>query len=387
MLWSHKDLGVVLSLAGRIGEAEQAYRDSLAISDALPLASPPSETDRWNLFQRIETRSYLGDLLKQAGRTPEAIQVWQESLPLWEKLIAAGNERPHRWNLASRLDAVGDALVECDRIREAEECYSKALLVWEKLVGEFNLPGYRRDLALNRERLARLLMGVNRLQEAQNAYREALAGFDKLVAEFNLTDHRTHLSWNYTSLAEVLLRRAQQTEQDANVSEADRKTTAAAYRNEARLLLQDRGKRGLHTPQSLDGLAWQVIRTPNPHGRDAAWAVDLAKEAVELSSETGAYWNTLGVAHYRAGDWKAALSALHKSMELRNGGDSSEWFFLAMAHWQLGDKEQARKLYDQAVVWMDKNQPGNGQLRRFRTEAEELLKITGEKPTTEPESK
>jgi hypothetical protein len=74
-------------------------------------------------------------------------------------------------------------------------------------------------------------------------------------------------------------------------------------------------------------------------------------------------------------------------MELRNGGDSTDWFFLAMTHWQLGDKDQARKWFDKAVTWMEKNQPGNDKLRRFRTEAEELLKITDEKPTTKPQSK
>ena len=46
-----------------------------------------------------------------------------------------------------------------------------------------------------------------------------------------------------------------------------------------------------------------------------------------------------------------------------------------MAHWQLGDKNQARKWYDQAVAWMDKNQPKDDELRRFRAEAEELLKV------------
>ena len=63
------------------------------------------------------------------------------------------------------------------------------------------------------------------------------------------------------------------------------------------------------------------------------------------------------MAHYRAGDWKAAIAALDKSMQLRKGGDSFDWFFLAMAHWQLGNKDEARKWYDQAVEWMEKNQP------------------------------
>ena len=56
------------------------------------------------------------------------------------------------------------------------------------------------------------------------------------------------------------------------------------------------------------------------------------------------------MAHYRAGDWKASLTALEKSMELRKGGDSFDWFFLAMAHWQLGEKDEAREWYDRAVA-------------------------------------
>jgi hypothetical protein len=54
-------------------------------------------------------------------------------------------------------------------------------------------------------------------------------------------------------------------------------------------------------------------------------------------------------------------------------GSSYDWFFLAMTHWRLGRKSDARKSYDQAVQWMEKNDPKNARLRRFRAEAEELL--------------
>ncbi|MEX2288685.1 MAG: tetratricopeptide repeat protein, partial [Planctomycetaceae bacterium] len=83
-----------------------------------------------------------------------------------------------------------------------------------------------------------------------------------------------------------------------------------------------------------------------------------------------------------AGDWNAAIEGLGKSLELRNGSAGIDGFFLAIAHQQLGHHDEARKWYDQAVAWMEKNQPHDEQLRRFRTEAEELLKITEEKPTT-----
>ena len=41
-------------------------------------------------------------------------------------------------------------------------------------------------------------------------------------------------------------------------------------------------------------------------------------------------------------------------MEVGKGGYWFDWFFLAMAHWQLGHKEEARRWYDQGVAWMEK---------------------------------
>jgi hypothetical protein len=82
------------------------------------------------------------------------------------------------------------------------------------------------------------------------------------------------------------------------------------------------------------------------------------------------------VAHYRASDWKAAVAALNRATEFRGGGDSAEWFFLAMAHWQLGDKQQARSWYDRAIRWMDEKQPRDERLRRWRAEAAALVGVT-----------
>src|SRR5262249_52394325 len=119
-------------------------------------------------------------------------------------------------------------------------------------------------------------------------------------------------------------------------------------------------------------LAWILANSSEARYRDPNQAVVLAKKAVELVPKSPDYANTLGIAQYRAGDWKAAITALEMSMELRKGGNGLDWFFLAMAHWQLGNQDQARKWYDQAVSWMDKNQPNNPELGGFRMEAEEL---------------
>jgi non-specific serine/threonine protein kinase/serine/threonine-protein kinase len=127
------------------------------------------------------------------------------------------------------------------------------------------------------------------------------------------------------------------------------------------------------TLASMDMLARLLATCPDAKVRNTSRAVELAKRAVELAPNDGNYWNTLGVANYRGGDGKAAIAALEKSMALRKGGDSLDWFFLAMAHWQLGDKEEARKCYRRAVEWMQKNKPNDEALRRFRAEAATLL--------------
>ena len=55
----------------------------------------------------------------------------------------------------------------------------------------------------------------------------------------------------------------------------------------------------------------------------------------------------------------AAIEALTKSIKLGKSGESFDWFFLAMAEWQSDNKEDARKWFGEAVIWMDKNQPQN----------------------------
>jgi len=132
-------------------------------------------------------------------------------------------------------------------------------------------------------------------------------------------------------------------------------------------------------PTVQNNLAWMLATCTDEKLRDPSRALELAKKAVELAPNRGVFWNTLGAAYYRAGDCKAAIAALTKSMEFRNGGDSLDWFFLAMAHWQLGDKPQARSWFDKAVPWMEKNQPRDEELIRFRAEAAALLVLEEKK--------
>jgi tetratricopeptide (TPR) repeat protein len=97
------------------------------------------------------------------------------------------------------------------------------------------------------------------------------------------------------------------------------------------------------TLKSMNAVAWMLAECADQRLRDPARAVELASKVVELAPNKGDYWNTLGAAYYRTGDWNGTVRALGKSVELRKGGDGTDWFFLAMAHSRLGDKDQARR--------------------------------------------
>src|SRR5262249_51040625 len=124
---------------------------------------------------------------------------------------------------------------------------------------------------------------------------------------------------------------------------------------------------------------WYLATALDPKDRDATAAVRLARQAIAVEPSNANYWNTLGAAQYQAGDPRAAIEALEKALQLRGGGISIDWFFLAMAHSQLGDKKRARAFYDLGVTWMRKHQPENETLQRFRAEAEAVVE-RAEKP-------
>jgi serine/threonine protein kinase/Tfp pilus assembly protein PilF len=149
----------------------------------------------------------------------------------------------------------------------------------------------------------------------------------------------------------------------------------AAYREAIRAQPED--------PGALNSLAWMLATCPDSKYLDPPSAVKFAEKAVALAANNGSIWNTLGVARYRAGDWKGAIEALHKSTALRSGGDSEDWFFLAMAEWKLDHKDASRGWYEKAVDWMDKHSPRDAELLRFRAEAESLLGV--DRKETKPE--
>jgi serine/threonine protein kinase/WD40 repeat protein/Tfp pilus assembly protein PilF len=144
---------------------------------------------------------------------------------------------------------------------------------------------------------------------------------------------------------------------------------------------EDFRKAGGLKPSEANNLAWDLVTSADLLHRDPSLAVELAKQAVQQAPREPLYWNTLGVAHYRLGQWEAAIQALLEAEELAPGKYFSfNAFFLAMCHHQLGDPVKAKDHYDRAVRWCQENQAklsANWQqeLKAFRAEAAASLGV------------
>jgi tetratricopeptide (TPR) repeat protein len=123
-------------------------------------------------------------------------------------------------------------------------------------------------------------------------------------------------------------------------------------------------------------LAWRLANCPLATQRNPARAIALAREAIARDPGQAAYWNTLGSAYYRAGDNSAARDALERSADLKGGADACDWLILSMIAFQRGDKAQARRWYDQATRWIEREPPTSDDVFRCRWEVMNLLGIS-----------
>src|SRR5262249_23039519 len=120
-------------------------------------------------------------------------------------------------------------------------------------------------------------------------------------------------------------------------------------------------------------LASFLVICPDARLRDPGQGLAVARKVVGRAPKAFAFWRILGLAHYRLGQWKDAVKALEKAVELQGEGTALDWFPLSMACWQAGDRARARKLYDQATAWVEKHRPADPLLNSLRAEARALV--------------
>jgi tetratricopeptide (TPR) repeat protein/serine/threonine protein kinase len=363
---AHSNLGVALTEQGKLDEAVAEYRKAIELDPKLPQAwsnrglaySKLHEYDKAlaDCSKAIELAPNFAPAWTNRGMVYSELHEYDKALADFSKAIELAPKEAISWSnrggIYSELGQYDKALADCSKAIELAPKYASAwsnrgitygqLHKYDKAIADFS-----KAIELD-PNLAPAWFNRGLAYGELHEYDKALADFSKAI---ELAPKQAK-AWSGRGVTYSNLHQYDKAIADTSRAvELDPRDAVAANQ-----------------------LAWLLATCPEPKYQDPARAVRLAKKATEIAPKAGTLWNTLGVAQYRAGDWKAAIAALDKSMDLLKGGDSFDWFFLAMAHWQLGEKEKARTLFDQAVQWMDKHQPNDEELRRFRTEAEGLLK-------------
>jgi tetratricopeptide (TPR) repeat protein len=356
-------MGLALKSQGKLDEAVDAYRKSVDIqpiagiyanlSQTLVLQGKLEEADaacRKAIELSPKNRRHynaLGMILQRQGKLDEAVAAYRKSIDI----------RP----TAEDYSNLGDIFANQKKLDEAVAVYRKAIGLEPTNV--------RPSFALGK-----VLEQQGRLDEMDAAYRAAVL----------LQPNNASVLVKYGSELQKqgkLKEAASQYQRALQLQPRDVSTNINLY-----YVLQQQGKVDeaikaldkaieLRTddPAFYNMIAWFLATTIEAKQRQPDRAVELAKKATELAPGDGNIWNTLGVAQYRAGDWQPAIKSFTKSIELRKGGDETDWFFLAMAHWRLGHKDEARQCYDKAIEWMGKNSYAYSVVRNFQAEAAELL--------------
>jgi serine/threonine protein kinase/WD40 repeat protein/Flp pilus assembly protein TadD len=390
---------------GRPLDAFEAARRALDITAKVAAQHPKHQADAAVRQQALARSQWdSAEQLAKAGRSADAEQAYGRAIAVWAMSTTdQPNTRENREQLARAHGKLAEILAIQKRPKVAEQANGRALDCWQKLAADFPLePNYRVELGHSLWQLANLFSGLGRYGDAEKFHRDALGVFAKLATDFPaVAFYRQEQGFSYWHLGWLMNNSGRRHDaeepfrQAANVyaklaadfpKEPEYQTRLARSWSELGAVLLRQGRhveaeraygKGLEAaPQNapaFNNVAWLLATCPEAKIRDPKRAVELGKKAVELAPKEGMFWNTLGVAEYRAGDMKAAIVGLEKSVELRSGGDSFDWFFLAMAHRRLGKLDLARKWHAYAVAWMAKNNPKDEELQRFRTEAVELL--------------
>ncbi len=280
------------------------------------------------------------------------------------------------------LHYIAEVLIRSGQVQEAERLMKRAIDICRKFSNDFPTSiELQSEMARRYYNLGMLWKTSGRLQEAEQSIRAALEIQEKLVAQFpDSPNYLDRINGYQIELSRILWRNGQHKESNEVIEKLVSECREALVLKPTEPAIKQRAA------AVLNNLAWELATVPEVEARNPTQAMEYAKQAVELVPDAG-NWNTLGVAHYRAGDWKAAIDALERSEKFQPGAMLGfNGFFLAMAHLQLGHQDEARSWYERACAWTEKRRPENEELRRFRDEAAEILKLARKVPPTDDSS-
>jgi serine/threonine protein kinase/tetratricopeptide (TPR) repeat protein len=367
-------LGQLLGKRGDLQSADAMLKAVLAIQRKL-LGDDNAAT--------LETFSSLAKVLQREGKRPEAESLWREALAIWGK--RGENDNPER---LFALRGLGDSLESQGKWSEAEAVWRESLMLWRKRGG---IEEQQSMFTLRRLGLA--LEAARKWPEAESVYREALTISRKkgdedsealvdldrvvraLVAQKKFVEAHLLLDGILTPAfiakpasvnllierVDVMGRRGRWREAAADAARALEHQLTDHYRYHIlAALLAIAGDRPAYEqvckrlvtkfadatdPYVAERIAQDCFLLPNS-GADLVLMDKLADKAVTAGSggDGFPYFQACkAMSHYRLGNFSEAVAWGDKAAKSPLGfAQAKAYAVLAMAHWQLGQRHEAR---------------------------------------------
>ncbi len=353
----HQDtLASMGNLANTYGAAGRSQEALKLREEVLRLAKAKLGPDHPDTLKGM---SNLADSYSAAGRTQEALKLYEETLALVKAKL--GSDHPE--TLIGMMN-VAVSFHEVGRDHESVKLLKESLQLCEAKLGADNSDTLQCK--------ANLAAGYNLVGRFTNAIELQEQIVPLLKAKLGIAHRVTLICMGNLSGAYYAV---------------GNETKAIQLREETLKLMQAH-LRANHpsTADALSILAWWLATATDAQVRNPRRALELASQAMKIKPKDMEPWRALGAAHYRSGKFQEAAEELAKGIQLHDlknaemgtigfSDAASNAFFLAMAQWQLGEKEKAREWFDKADRWMADGIKDHAETKRIRAEAAELLGI------------
>ena len=329
------NLAKVLQAEGKKSEAQFVWREALAAW------RKKGEGENENP-ERLYALRGLGETVEDEGKWSEAEAIWRDSLFLWRKL-GGSEERQSMYTLRK----LGLALEAERKWPEAESVHREALTISRKKGDE------DQEALVDLERLVRVLTAEKKFSEAEQL-------LDKILTPtFIMQESSANLLFQRVN---VMARRGQWQKAAADASRALENQPTDHYRYHTLAALRAITRDRIAYEQVCKRLVAKFADSANPFvnervaqdclllpdsGADLVLMDKLADTAIKAGSSDAAlpYFQACkAMSNYRLGHFSEAIAWGEKAAKSSiDFAQAKAYAVLAMAHWQLGQKDDARR--------------------------------------------
>lgn len=345
-----------LRIAGRAEEALNFVRMNRADYEQLSNSYPAIVR-----FRESAARAKMDEahLLLEGGNAVAAVTLLEDSATQFVGLVEANPViARYQEGLGACLDSLAQAMADSGNVDDAAVHSNNAGQIFDELGSQFKKTKYYHRLAITQGNMAQIAWRQNQVDVALNLFQQS----EQLLEEIRQSSSPGTDSQIKASLADVCGRAGAMLFETDSAKHAE---LAETYLVKARDLWS-----GIATqsPSFANRYARTLANSPSIELRDPGRAIEVAEETFARSSSSAEFAATVGIAHFRNGDYESAAQWLTKANDFRQSPRAYDLLFLAMTNQRLERADAARQQFDSATQLMNESMRGNLELTRLHLE-------------------